>query len=220
MKFTDYLFEEVNEIWNGYLEHPFVKEIGEGILNREKFKNYLIQDYLYLKEYIKVYAIGITKANGLKEMKFFYEAIEGIIEDEAAVHIKYLKDFGISKEEAERYDIEIPNLSYTSYMQSVALKGNIKEIAMAVMPCTWSYNYIGKKLYEKYKNNLDNNFYKPWIESYESEGYTEFTNKWIDYINEICKDVSGEEKKNLLDIFIKSSIYEMDFWNMAYKKEM
>ena len=48
MKFSEVLFSEVKKIWDGYLEHPFVKGIGEGTLDKEKFKNYLIQDYLYL----------------------------------------------------------------------------------------------------------------------------------------------------------------------------
>ncbi len=53
MKFTDYLFKEVKEIWDEYLTHPFVKEMGEGTLDKDKFKNYLIQDYLYLKGVFK-----------------------------------------------------------------------------------------------------------------------------------------------------------------------
>ena len=57
MKFSEVLFSEVKKIWDGYLEHPFVKGIGEGTLDKEKFKNYLIQDYLYLKDYAKVFAI-------------------------------------------------------------------------------------------------------------------------------------------------------------------
>ena len=49
MKFTDYLFKETKEIFDEYLKHPFLKELGQGILDKEKFKDYLIQDYLYLK---------------------------------------------------------------------------------------------------------------------------------------------------------------------------
>lgn len=216
MKFSDYLFNEVENIWLGYLNHPFVKEIGEGTLDKEKFKYYLVQDYLYLKEYSKVYGVGFAKADTIKEMKLYYEAINGIIEDESAVHIKYLEDFGISKEEAEGYDVDITNSSYTSYMQGIALKGDIKEIAMAVLPCTWSYNFIGKNLYEKYKSNLDKNFYKPWIESYSLKDFTDLSDKWIDYVDEICSDINEDEKKHLANIFKNSSIHEMEFWNMAY----
>src|SRR5699024_2425592 len=50
-KFTDRVFNRVEPLWKAYLEHPFVKGIGEGDLEVEKFKHYLKQDYLYLIEY-------------------------------------------------------------------------------------------------------------------------------------------------------------------------
>lgn len=220
MKFTDYLFEEAKDIFNGYLEHPFVKELGEGTLDKEKFKDYLIQDYLYLKEYAKVFCVGVVKAETMEEMKFFYDSIRGTMEDETAVHIKYLEEFGVSQKEAENSVINLSNSSYTSYMLGQALTGDIYDIIAAVLPCTWSYNYIGHELYKRYNNKLENNFYKPWIEVYVDNGYDEFTKEWLDYTNRMCQDLSDDKKKKLKDIFIRSSLYEMKFWDMAYKVEM
>lgn len=219
MKFTDILFEESKEIWDKYLTHPFIKEIGEGTLDKDKFKNYLIQDYLYLKEYSKVFCIGIVKAKTMEEMRFYYNSIQGTMNDETAVHIKYLNDFGMSEKEIENCKISIVNSSYTSYMQGLALTGDLKEIAATIMPCTWSYSFIGKHLAKEYKDKLDNNFYKPWIEVYSCDEFTEFTDLWINYINDICEDISQEEKKNLISIFVNSSIHEMNFWDMAYSSK-
>ena len=217
MKFSEVLFKEVEELWNKYLEHPFLKGIGEGTLEREKFKNYLVQDYLYLKDYAKVFAMGLVKSRTMKEMKFYHEAIKGVLDDETAVHISYLKNFGLNPEDIEKYHCELITASYTSYMLGIAIKGDSKDIAMTIMPCTWSYYYIGKHLYENYKDSLENNFYRPWIEEYASEEFRVCAEKWINYIDELCSDISEEEMEYLKDIFIKSSLYEMEFWNMAYK---
>ena len=217
MKFSEVLFSEVKKIWDGYLEHPFVKGIGEGTLDKEKFKNYLIQDYLYLKDYAKVFAMGLVKAETMKEMKFYHESIKGVLDDETTVHVNYLKDFGLSTEEVEAYKSELTTESYTNYMLGIALKGDSKDIAMTIMTCTWSYYYIGKHLYETYKENLKDNFYAPWIEGYASNEFRECAQEWIDYIDDICKDISEVKKEKLKDIFIKSSLYEMEFWNMANK---
>lgn len=219
MKFTDYLFEEAKDIFSGYLEHPFVKELGEGTLDKEKFKDYLIQDYLYLKEYAKVFCVGVVKAETMDEMKLFYDSIKGTMEDETAIHIKYLEDFGISPRDAENREINLTNSSYTSYMLGQALTGDIYDIIAAILPCTWSYNYIGHELYKRYNNKLENNFYKLWIEVYVDNGYDELTKGWLDYTNRMCQDLSDDKKKKLKDIFIKSSLYEMKFWDMAYKVE-
>lgn len=218
MKFTDYLFDEVKDIWKSYLNHPFVNEIGEGTLPKEKFKRYLIQDYLYLKEFSKVFAMGIVKSETIKEMKFFNRTAKGSMEDEAAIHIDYMKKLGIPPVEAEKCSLEMVSSSYTSYMQAVALTGGVKEIVMATLPCNWSYNYIGHYLYETYKDNLEGNYYKDWIEMYADNEFDEVLKEWLEYTNHICKNLSEEEIKKLTEIFIKSSLYELDFWNMAYEK--
>ncbi|TGY41852.1 thiaminase II [Clostridium sartagoforme] len=218
MKFTDILFEDVREIWGKYLEHPFVKEIGEGTLDKEKFKNYLVQDYLYLKEYAKVFAMGLVKAESLSDMNLYYGSIKGILEDETEVHTNYLKYFGIDQNKVFDNRKEMTTESYTSYMLGIGLKGDLKEIAMTILPCAWSYQFIGRSLYEKHKDTLDNNFYKPWIEEYSSVEFEEGSEVWKNHINDLCKDISEKEAGNLRDIFMKSSLYEMDFWDMAYGK--
>lgn len=218
MKFTDILFKDVRELWEKYLEHPFVKEIGEGTLEKEKFKNYLVQDYLYLKEYAKVFAMGLVKAESLSDMNLYYGSIKGILEDETEVHTNYLKYFGIDQDKVFDNRKEMTTESYTSYMLGIGLKGDLKEIAMTILPCAWSYQFIGRSLYEKHKDTLDNNFYKPWIEEYSSVEFEEGSEVWKNHINDLCKDISEKEAENLRDIFMKSSLYEMDFWDMAYGK--
>lgn len=218
MKFTDYLFDEVKDIWKSYLNHPFVNEIGEGRLPKEKFKRYLIQDYLYLKEFSRVFAMGMVKADTVKEMKFFNKASNGSIEDEAAIHIKYMKRLGVSPIVAEKCKPEMVSSSYTSYMQAVSLTGGVKEIVMVTLPCNWSYNYIGHYLCETYKDNLEGNYYKDWIKMYADNEFDEVLKEWLEYTNHLCKDLSEEEIKKLTEIFVKSSLYELDFWNMAYEE--
>ena len=49
----------------------FVKGIQDGSLAKDKFKYYIMQDYLYLKEYAKVFAIGVAKAKSFRNSKSF-----------------------------------------------------------------------------------------------------------------------------------------------------
>ena len=51
MKTTDRLIAAAWDIWNGYCEHPFVLEMRDGVLERDKFRHYIVQDYFYLIDY-------------------------------------------------------------------------------------------------------------------------------------------------------------------------
>lgn len=218
MLFTDYLLEGSKDIWEKYLNHPFITEMGDGILDKEKFRKYLIQDYLYLIEYAKSYAMGCIKSRNLYEFKKFSNGMTGCIECENANHIMYLKDFKENIEKLEfDYEMNLENESYTSYMKSISLTGGIEEIIAVLLPCTWSYSYIGLFLKEKY--SVEDNFYGSWIDAYSGEEYSKLTEEWINFTNETCKDLSIEKKEKLKDIFRKASLYELEFWNMAYKGE-
>ena len=61
MSLTDRLYAVAKPIWEGYLEQPFVKELGEGTLREDRFRFYMVQDYRYLLQYAKVFAMGVVK---------------------------------------------------------------------------------------------------------------------------------------------------------------
>ncbi|WP_444657959.1 hypothetical protein ACRQV7_09610 [Caproiciproducens sp. R2] len=56
MGFVPQMTDSVMDIWNAYLEHPFIREMSDGTLPENKMKWYIIEDSLCLREYVKVSA--------------------------------------------------------------------------------------------------------------------------------------------------------------------
>ena len=56
MATTERLLACARDIWEGYHAHPFVRGIADGSLDEDKFRFYMIQDYIYLIDYAKVFA--------------------------------------------------------------------------------------------------------------------------------------------------------------------
>lgn len=213
--FSKELYESAKDIWDSYYTHPFVKGIGDGSLDKEKFKFYIIQDYIYLLDYAKLFALGVIKSKNEADMKKFANLTDGILNSEMGIHRIYMKKLGITKESIALEKPTLDNTSYTSYMLSVSHCGDIKEIAVAALSCMWSYEMIGKKLKKIY--GCDHEFYGEWIECYSSDRYEELTNWNIELVEKYCKNLSEEEKEHLKTIFINCSIYEYKFWDMPYK---
>src|SRR5699024_12740349 len=114
-QFTDRVVNRVEPIWKAYLEHTFVKGIGEGDLEVEKFKHYLKQDYLYLIEYSRIFAIGAAKAKELKSMTMFADLLHGTMNFEMDLDREYAEKFGISNEELESTELSATMNAYKSY---------------------------------------------------------------------------------------------------------
>lgn len=70
-KTTQRLLDATREIWEGYLKHPFVRGIADGSLEIQKFRFYLLQDYVYLFDYAKVFAQGVVKSRDPEVMRMF-----------------------------------------------------------------------------------------------------------------------------------------------------
>ena len=62
MTTTKRLLDGSKDIWEMYNAHPFVLGIQNGDLDREKFRFYIVQDYVYLQDYARTFAVGTAKA--------------------------------------------------------------------------------------------------------------------------------------------------------------
>ena len=138
-KTTERLLAATQDIWEGYLNHPFVHGIADGSLDIQKFRFYLLQDYVYLFDYAKVFAQGVVKSRDPEIMRVFATSVANILGGEMNIHRGYMSRLGITEVEAERVKPSLNNESYTSYMRAVAAEEGPAEIMAAVLSCALSY---------------------------------------------------------------------------------
>lgn len=213
---TDRLHEAAAPVWEKCLNHPFVTGIGDGTLDVEKFKYFMLQDYLYLFDYAKVFALGVVKARDPELMRTFAKNVDAVLGGETNIHRAYMKRLGITEEQVFSVQPALDNLSYTHYMMSVASTGAPMEIVASILACSWSYAENGQAL-AKIPGAMAHPFYGEWIQGYASEEYTATNDALIRLMNDLAKDASEEQVKHLTEIFVNCSRYELGFWDMAWE---
>lgn len=216
MQVSQYLYENARSIWGGCISHPFVQGIGHGTLGRDKFRFYIIQDYLFLLEYAKVFALGVIKACDEAVMREFSNAIQDILNNEMSIHNHYIRELQITQKELQNACPTLANKSYTSYMLAEGFKGSIKEVTAAVLACGWSYLVIAQNL-SQIPNALEHAFYGHWIKGYSSKEFQACVNWNINLLDSLTLASSKQEIEKLKEIFITTSEYEYQFWDMAYQ---
>lgn len=208
--------ERVKRCYAAYLNHPFIKGMETGTLSKEKFKTYLIQDSLYLKDYAKVYAAAFLLTNDIRDLQFLHSCIGVVTSDETNMHTKYLMDYDLDVYKVDNMEIKPENRNYLDYMLGFIKGGDIKEIFISALPCTLTYEYIGKALKKQCGLKLSNNYYGPWIEAYGGKEFEDFSINSCNLVDKLCKDISDNEEEKLIKIFLKSCQHEMNFWDMCY----
>ena len=140
------LREAAAPIWEKCLKHPFVQGIGDGTLDVEKFQYFMLQDYLYLFDYAKVFAVGVVKARDPELMRTFSKNVDSILNGEMKIHRAYMARLGITEQQVFEVKPALDNTSYTNYMLSAAHAGGPAEIVASILACSWSYAEIGQAL--------------------------------------------------------------------------
>ena len=218
MTVTQRLYEAARPIWEACHAHPFVTGIGDGTLEVEKFRYFLLQDYLYLFDYARVFAWGVVKAHSPELMRFFSANVDAILGGEMKIHRAYMARLGITEEQVFAVRPALPNLSYTNYMLSAAAAGGPAEIVAAILACSWSYAEIGTRLAAR-PGALEHPFYGEWVQGYSSEEYQETNRALVERMDALAAGCSEEEYRRLEEIFVACSRYELGFWEMAWKLE-
>lgn len=214
-RFTDRLQKKVEPIWKHTHLHPFVQGIKEGTLPAERFSYYMKQDFVYLKDYAKLFALGSIKATDLEMMSKFAALLNDTLHTEMNLHREYCAELGISAEELDREKPSPVNLAYTHYMLKAGQHGSLAELIACLLPCMWSYREIGRKLKEEI-GDLSSHPYQRWIEMYASEEFGELADWLIEELDCMAEGKSEKELEVLQEHFVTTSRFEFMFWDMVY----
>ena len=217
--FSQRLFEKVQPIWQKSHNHPFVQGIGKGTLDREKFVHYMKQDYVYLIDYSKLFAVGVQKAHNLETMNRFSKVLHDTLHFEMDLHREFAAEFGITNEELEATEPTPVNYAYTRYMLTVAQNGTLADVVAAILPCAWDYWEIGKLLNKQYGDQIENNPYRKWIKTYDSDEFAAGAKYLIQLLDELTDGLPERELAIIEKHFQMTSKYEYLFWDMNYKQE-
>ena len=212
------LMASVSDIWPEYNNHPFVKGLETGTLDPQKFRRYIIQDYLYLNEYAKVFALGIAKSKNPETVRLFSSVIDAIANVEMNVHKGYMGRLGVTQEELDSASRKLANLSYTSYMLRVAYEEGEPEIFAAILSCALSYEDIAKEIVKRTPDSVNHELYGTWIRTYSGEEYCGLNDILSSFLERAADDYGSEKMNHLAEIFRECSLYEMGFWDMGWEE--
>ena len=206
--------ENYNNWRRANFDHPFVQELGKGILPLNKFQYYLKQDYVFLINYCKVLALAASKSPSESMMKRWVSLLNETLNSEMDLHRNFCKDFGISISNLEKTIADTSTKNYCDFLIENANQNSEKFIAVSLLPCQWGYQEIAQNFV---KNKFETkSFHKIWIDSYSSQEYQDVTNWLINHVDEIGKNSNNKEVEKYKQLFRSGIEYEIGFWDSAW----
>jgi len=205
------------DTWAAYTRHAFVQGLGDGTLPREAFLRYLVQDYIFLIHFSRAWALAVTKADTVDEMRLAAGTVDALINGEIALHVKTCAEAGLS--EADLFNAaELPqNIAYTRYVLDAGHSGDFLDLLAALAPCVMGYGEIGTWL----RDTASSDIYADWIDTYsgpEYQGTCEAVGTLID--NALARRLGDEPTASprwaaLTHRFVTATRLEVSFWDMG-----
>ncbi|MBN9000153.1 MAG: thiaminase II [Rhizobiales bacterium] len=216
----DRLKREAAPEWAAYVDHEFVRGLGDGSLPAESFRHYLVQDYLFLIEFARAYAIGVYKAPNLLEMRKAAAGVEAILA-ETNLHLTLCAGWGLDAAAIEQAPSARATIAYTRFVQEAGLRGDMLDLVVALSPCVVGYAEIGTALAAGTSPRAAADHpYAAWIGEYAGAAYQAIAAESLEQIDRLARDYLTEARyPRLLETFRQAVRLEADFWQMGLDLE-
>lgn len=193
------LYEEIKRM-------PFLRELADGTLPREKFNFYIGQDKLYLDNYTRVLAHIASRLPDMTDVTTFLNFALAGVATERALHDTFNTGPRAAMSAACEY--------YTSYLKGQSQEDVAVEAA-SVLPCFWVYLEVGKYLLSI--ATLDGNPYRAWLETYSDPAFDESTAKAIAVCDRLAEMSTEHVRREMTKVFVGATRLEWLFWESAYR---
>ena len=215
--FSREMRQRADPLWRAIFEHPFVKGIGDGSLSRDRFEFYLKQDYLYLIDFSRVFALASAKSRALEEMGTFATLLHATLNTEMELHRKICAAFGIPAEALARTRKAMITSAYTGLLVRTCYEGDLSDILAVLLPCACGYVEIAQGLASQ--GLPENPHCRDWIRTYSLREFVAFADGLAEKMDEQANGSSTRRKTGWYELYESSTRFEYLFFDMSWRKE-
>ncbi len=204
------------EEWAAYVGHPFVRGLGDGTLAPDRFRHFLVQDYLYLLQYARACALAITKSDTLAEMRAAAQTVSGLLVGELSLHVEYCRGWGLDEAALQAQPASIETLAYAGFVLDRAQSGDLLDLVSVLSACLVGYAEVGARLAVDPGTRRAGNPYLSWIKTYSGPAYVALARDGIARLNALGETRGGEARFPMLLRDFRTAVrLETAFWGGA-----
>ena len=218
MSLFDRLKTAASPEWQAYTHHAFTDAMADASLPEPAFRHYLVQDYVFLIEFARAYALAVYKSPSLADMREGAAGLSAILDVEMGLHVKLCGAWGLGPDDLERARPEPETLAYTRYVLDAGMRGDLLSLKVALAPCVIGYAEIAARLAAKARGSDPGNPYAVWIGEYAGAAYRDVATAAEAHLERLAgRYLTPAREAELITIFREATRLEADFWEMGWR---
>ena len=205
------------QLWTDFVQHPFVRGLDDGTLPEAAFRRYLVQDYLFLIQFARAYALAGFKAATVADLRAASAGFAAIL-DELPLHVSFCDGWGIAEADMAAEPETMETIAYTRFVLDCGAAGDVLDLYAALAPCVLGYAAIGQVLES---NRAAHNPYAAWINTYAGAEYQAAASAMAATLNRLWTERGSAKRLPALQrIFDMAVRLETAFWEMGWRAKL
>ena len=220
MTVTAQLKSDHSALWSAAVDHAFITELGEGMLSRERFARYFVQDYIFINDLVKMAGIAVAKAPDNAAARPIEEFLSAILGAEDAMFIKAFKTLEVDETQYSGAEALLTTMAFGNFLVRLAYEGTFREICTAMLVTEGVYLAWGDRLRAEGADPAASGtelgrFYQGWIDLHTDEALGPI----VGYLTAVVDGAEPSEMPRLEMIYAQALRYEVAFWDMSTEGE-
>ncbi len=214
--FSNELRARADSVWRAIHHHPFLRALGDGSLDTDKFQIWLRQSYLFLIGYARTFAHAAARADR-DNMRWMIDMAHGVLHHDMLLHEAYVIEFNLQRDELPN-GVKLPTTrAYTDHLLRTASLSSMLELVAALLPYLWTHVEIGQRL--ACQPSTSDNHYARWIHQFSSPSMQRRVQQGRELLDRLVIGAGAENVFWASDAFMASSRYQWMFLEMCDQGE-
>ena len=210
----DLLCRDTGSLWSDFVEHPFVAKLADGTLPSAAFRRYLVQDYLFLIQFVRANALAAYKSTSLADIESAAAGIAALLA-EMKMHVSFCAQWGLSEAQMAAEPEALETIAYTRHVFERGTAGDLLDLLVALAPCIQGYADIGRALASSANGS---NPYAEWIRTYAGREYQIAARDAKQALDKVGERLGASSRMVDLQTSFDTAVrLETAFWDMGLR---
>jgi thiaminase/transcriptional activator TenA len=193
------------------LAHPTVRGIAAGNLEEARFRAWLVQDYLFLLDYVRLFALAAARAPDSDALGRLVDLAHSTFHEELSLHRAYAAEFGLDEADLDRAEKTPACAAYTDFLLRTAATADFAEVVAALLPCMWGYSMLGRAIAAA--GLPDEPRYRRWVETYADPAFAELAAWCAGLLDRAAEGLPPARLAACERAFLAGLAHELAFWD-------
>ena len=213
MRATELLRQSVQQDWDAATDHAFCKALAEGTLPLDKMRWYLVQDYKFVDQFVRLLATAIAHAPTLADGVPAAQFLGLVTSTENTYFLRCFEALEVS--EAEQNAPAAPaTVAFQELMAQARTSGRYEQMLAVLVVAEWSYLSWASR-YTDYSADLPF-WFSEWIDLHAGEGFEGVVAYLRDQLDRAWPELSEAQQAAATEMFQKAVACERAFFDASF----